>query len=354
MLPPDPPAPATRDDGFDFAPVSRCDPLAIEQFAATVWPAAADRTDVLAKWWMTTGADAATAAIDRSTGAIAGLCVGVPSDWLIGGRLVAAASICNWFVSPAYMGRGLGKALVRSFGDRAPFLNAFSVSPAAIDNFRKLGWIGPFRSQLLLFPLPALRGWRRPRPTAIKLHAYRAERNIVPTGLAEALDRIDREKPPGVVRRRRAADDLRRHLSYLPSRAFDIHVVSIDDAPIGYFALRPADHHAGRRYRQARLHYVSDLVLNRADHQTVRQVLGAIAAAPSVRRAGAILLCTTDQAIVAAAASSGWLTARSPLIGPALGRKAPLYMKGDGFKQGDPDGLDLQLTFFDSDVDLNI
>src|SRR5687767_11416763 len=107
---------------------------------------------------MTSGADVATAAIDEATGRIAGLCVGVPSEWDVGGRSVSAVSICNWFVSPAFMGRGLGKKLVQSFADRAPFMNAFSVSVAAIENFRKLGWIGPFRSELLLFPLPLLRG----------------------------------------------------------------------------------------------------------------------------------------------------------------------------------------------------
>ena len=333
--------------------VRHCDPVAVGRFAAEIWPAAADRSDVLEKWWMTTSSEAATAAVDRSTGAVAGLCVGVPSNWLIENRLIAAASICNWFVSPSYMGRGLGKSLVRSFLERAPLLNAFSVSPAAIENFRKLGWIGPFRSRLLLLPLPGLRP-RRSRSSAIVVHDYTVTNGVLPTELADSLDRIDREKPGELLRRRRTAADWRLHLSYMPDRAFAIHVVSIDSAPIGYFALRRADQHAGRRYRVARLHYVSDVALNRFEPAVVRDVMAAVAAAPSVRRAGAILMCTTDGRIAAAAESAGWLSEQSSLIGPELKRKAPLYMKGDGFKDGGPDGRDIQLTFFDSDVDLNI
>lgn len=339
---------------FDFAPISSLDPPRIEQFAREVWPLDGDRKNVLESWWMTTGGDVATAAVERSSGRIAGLCVGVPSQWDVAGSLVSAVSICNWFVSPAFMGRGLGKALVQSFAPRAPYMNAFSVSVAAIENFRKLGWTGPYKSRLLLFPAPRLRTiWRR-SSGEVSLETYRVQGPVLPPNLGDSLDQIDRERPAGQFRRRRRPEDWQAHLAYFPARQFDIQIVHRDGRAIGYFATRPADRFAGQIYRRARLHYVADLVINSDDFAIVRAILDAIVAVPAVHAAGAILLCTTDERIASTAAESGWWSHQTPLIGRRLKQKAPLYMKGDGFRSPAPDGRDLTLTFFDSDVDLNI
>ncbi|MBA3404350.1 MAG: GNAT family N-acetyltransferase [Gemmatimonadaceae bacterium] len=341
-------------DTFHFAPISQLEPERIEQFAREVWPGEGDRKNVLESWWMTTSADVATAAVETATGRIAGLCVGVPSEWDIDRKTVSAASICNWYVSPEFMGRGVGKKLVRSFTERAPYMNAFSVSAAAIKNFLKLGWSGPFRSMLLLLPLPLLSGalWR-PQP-GLSVATFRTRGTTIPPALSAMLDQIDCERPSGTLRRRRRSSDWRRHLAYFPDRVFDIHIVCRDSHPIGYFALRRADRYAGRIYRLARLSYVSDMAINDLRPDAVRFMLGAIAAAPAVRSAGAVLLCTTDAQIAEEAVRSGWLSEKSPLIGSRLEEKAPLYMKGDGFKDGGLANRDLQLTFFDSDVDLNV
>ena len=348
MPPPNP----TGD--FDFAPVSSLDAERIEQFAREIWPGEGDRRNVLESWWMTSGADVATAAVDRASGRIAGLCVGVPSEWDVGGASVSAVSICNWFVSPAFMGRGLGKALVQSFAQCAPYMNAFSVSGAAIENFRKMGWIGPYKSQLLLFtaPWPRSLWWRRHSEIAIE--TYRTDGAVIPPKLGDALDKIDRERPAGLFRRKRRSDDWQAHLAYFPERPFDIHIVRHRGQMIGYFAIRPADRFAGKLYRRARLHYVTDLVINSDQPEVVRAVLDTIIAVPAVRSAGAILLCTSDERVAAVAAASGWWSRETPLIGPRLNDKAPFYMKGDGFNSPAPDGRNLDLTFFDSDLDMNI
>ena len=339
---------------FQFCPVRRLDAARVEAFAREVWPDDDERHNILQSWWMTTDADVATAAVEIDSGRIAGLCVGVPSEWDIEGQKVSAASICSWYVSPHFMGRGLGKKLVQSFAARSPYLNTFSISAAAIENFRKLGWIGPFRSSLLLFPLPGLRTAAKHRTDGITISSFVTSGRDIAPELGAALDRIDRERPRSPQRRRRTGDDWRRHLGYVPGRSYDIQIVGDERGPIGYFALRAADQQAGRQYRAARLHYVTDLAVNRDDPATLGIILRAIVAARSVRGAGAILLCTTDDRVARAARHNGWMSDQTPLIGPRLADKAPLYMKGDGFKDGGPDGLDLQLTFFDSDVDLNI
>lgn len=345
----------TRSKGdFDFAPVSRLDAERIEQFAREIWPGEVDRRNVLESWWMTSGADVATAAVDRASGRIAGLCVGVPSEWDVDGVSVSAVSICNWFVSPAFMGRGLGKALVQSFARRAPYMNAFSVSGAAIENFRKMGWIGPYKSQLLLFTAPGPRSlwWRRPSEIAIE--TYPVDGGVLSPKLGDALDLIDRGRPDHRLRRKRRSADWQAHLAYFPERRFNIHMVRHHGQMIGYFAIRPADRFAGRIYRRARLHYVTDLVINSDRSEVVRAVLDTIITVPAVRTAGAILLCTSDERLAAVAAASGWWSRQTPIIGHRLDDKAPFYMKGDGFNSPAPDGRNLDLTFFDSDLDMNI
>jgi hypothetical protein len=115
--------------------------------------------------------------------------------------------------------------------------------------------------------------------------------------------------------------------------------------------VRGPDEEAGRLYRRARLHYVSDLVLNSYDEELLRFTFSSMAAtAPAL--AGALLLCTSSETIAQSAVRNGWLSDDSPVIGRRLAAKAPLYMLGGGFVP--LAGSDLQLSFADSDIDLNL
>ena len=324
---------------------------ALAAFSGEVWGAEA-RDEVHRRWWLTSDFGEATAAIDRSSGRIAGLCVAVPSHWsLPNGTNARAVSICGWYVAPDFTGRGLGKTLVGSFADRAPLMNALSISDAAIANFAKLGWVGPFATRLRLLPVPRLWQPRLPRTADLSTRRFAASTDYFPADLATALDAIDAAKPADQLRRRRCARDWRAHLAARPSRSPLFTIVYARDAPIGYFITRPTDAEAGRVYRAARLHYVSDVILNQFNEAALEFTMASIAAA-APWSAGALLLCTSCAPIAAAADRAGWLGERSLIIGSRLAAKAPHYMVGGGLVPFA--AHDIHLSFADSDVDLNI
>ena len=339
------------DPDFTLLPVKQVDRAAIIDFAVAVWGEAA-RHEILHRWWLSCDFADATAAVDNASGRIAGLCVAVPSEWRLPELGIAnARSICGWFVAPPFAGRGLGKLLVRSFAADASCMNALSISDAAIRNFAKLGWVGPFATYLRLLPVPLLARFRRSVSGAMTIASYAASSADFPDELAHALDLIDAAQPPSQLRRRRRGSDWRAHLSCRPKRQPRFHIVQCDGRPVGYFMIRPTDREAGPIYRLARLHYVSDFVLNRLDDEVLGFVfdrIGAVAPAS----AGALLLCTSSPAIANAAASSGWLSEADRVIGPRLADKAPRFMLGDGLVPFA--SADIHLTFADSDVDLNI
>ena len=339
------------DDAFDLVSARTVASAALQDFARAVW-GEQEHNDILGQWWLTSKFGDATAAIDRASGRVAGLCVAVPSSWqLPGGQREAAVSICGWYVAPDFTGRGLGKTLVGSFAERAPLFNALSISDAAIVNFAKLGWVGPFTTRLRLLPLPRLKQWRRPRSTIYSTRRFAASADRMPAELANALDTIDAARPASQLRRRRCASDWREHLAARPTRAPYFTIIADRGEPIGYFIVRPTDAEAGRPYRAARLHYVSDLILNRLDADVIDYAMASIAAA-APWSAGALLLCTSNDDIAAAASRAGWLDEQSPVLGARLAAKAPKYMLGGGLV-GFADA-DIHLSFADSDVDLNI
>ena len=148
-----------------------------------------------------------------------------------------------------------------------------------------MGWVGPHATKLRLLPLPRL---RRKRSGGVRLRSFDASATAMPGGLAEALDAIDAGKPEAQLRRIRAADDWRMRLTARPRRSYRFYVIEAGGKPIGYFAVRPTDEEAGRQYRLARLHYVTDAVFNSDDLETMSSAFHALAGAvPGVGRSAA-------------------------------------------------------------------
>lgn len=338
------------DSGFALRPIRELDDAAVRDFAERTWGDDAARR-VAEGWWLRSDHAAAIAAVEPASGRIAGMVVGVPSRWPIpGGGTASTISICGWYVAPDFAGKGLGKLLVRSFEPEATALNALSISEAAIRNFSKLGWTGPFRSRLLLLPLP---GWRAaPRAASgLALRTYLVSGGQMPEALAISLDRIEADRPATRFRRARTAQSWRSHLSVRPDRTYRFGVIERDCVPIGMFASRAGDNQAGRMYRLARLHYLTDVVLNPDDRAALDFLAASIA--PTVpRHAGALLVCTSRADLAAALGRHGWLGEDSSGIGPRLAEKAPQYMLA-GELAALP-GEQAEFTFADSDVDLNI
>ena len=332
-----------------LVPARSLDRALLLDFAPGVWPHDPPEK-VLSRWWLTNEFAQVTAALDEASGRVAAICVGVPSRWrLPGGEIAEAISICGWYVHPDFAGHGLGRLLVRSFEEHAPYLNTLSISEAAVRGFARMGWVGPFTARLRLLPFPRLR--IRRSTDGVRLRSFDASATVMPGHLAAALDRIDSNKPDSQLRRIRSADDWQRRLAAKPGRTYRFHIVEAGAEPVGYFAVRPTDSEAGRQYRSAHLHYVTDAVFNHDDPALLAAAFHALAAA-APRLAGALLLCTSSEALANAASAAGWMDERSPLLGQRLATKAPLYMLGGKFVPFE--SADLRLTFADSDVDLNI
>jgi GNAT superfamily N-acetyltransferase len=331
-----------------LVPARTLDRSLLVEFAPGVWPHD-EPEKVLSRWWLTSEFAEVIAALDETSGRVAAICVGVPSRWrLPGGEIASAISICGWYVHPDFAGHGLGRLLVRAFEDSAPFLNTLSISEAAVRGFARMGWVGPYATKLRLLPFPH---YRRGRTDGVSLRSFDASAAAMPGALADALDRIDAEKPEAQLRRIRTADDWRGRLAARPRRNYRFHVVDIGGRAVGFFAVRPTDDEAGRQYRAARLHYVTDAVFNDDDGALMRAAFHAVAAAAPAS-AGALLLCTSSARLADAASAAGWLDERARLLGARLAAKAPQYMLGGKFVTFAES--DVRLTFADSDVDLNI
>lgn len=334
---------------FAFVPARDLDPDALRDFAAAVW-GEASHGDVTDRWWLQSDYATTSAAI-AADGTVAGICVGIPSQWQLPDRgPTQVISICSWYVAPQFSGRGLGKSLVQSFARQASGLNTLSISEPAIRNFAKLGWVGPFHAHLRLLPLPGLRRAGPLRSGTFDIWSSQATSQGFGDELAEALDAIDAGKPETQLRRRRQAADWRHHLSVRPKRRLRFHVIRSRGEPVGYFVTRPSDEEAGALYRRARVHYVSDFIVN---SYAPELLAFAFAAMPRFAgTAGALVLCSSSPEIARAASEAGWMDERSALLGSRIASKAPAFMlAGDLARFA---GGDIHLTFADSDVDLNI
>jgi hypothetical protein len=131
-----------RPAGYDFVPAKSINHEHLVAFSAAVWP---DRPadQLVSRWWRRAEPSCATAAVHEETGAMASFCSARPSDWVIKRQTAPTVAICDWYVDPAHAGKGLGKCLLQRFETVDKLVFAFSLSDAAIANFKKLGWAGP-------------------------------------------------------------------------------------------------------------------------------------------------------------------------------------------------------------------
>lgn len=330
--------------------INQVDPKLVVDFSRRTW-GEDGAEDILSKWWIESERADTIVAFDEIKQRVAGIVVGIKSRWpLPDGSISDTVSICGWYVAPEYAGQGLGRLLVCWFDETTTSKNTLAISKDAVRGFQKLGWIGPFRSSLLLLPFPVFR--RSPRPKAgFSLKSYDVYGDHLSDDLVSALEYIEQARPETQIRRLRPVAAWQSHLRVHPNRAQRFHVLFDGDVPIGAFVIRATDDGAGAIYRRARLHYVTDIVLNRYDKATLEFLAHSIGPlAP--KSAGALLICTSDARISMALKKAGWLSEQSIGIGKYLAAKAPLYMLGGALAQ--VPGRDALFTFTDSDADLNI
>lgn len=335
---------------FDICNVKQVDSDLVVDFAKRTWGEQQAKS-VLSEWWFDSDHAETIVALDVVQKRLAGIVVAVKSKWhLPDATLSDTVSICGWYVAPEYAGQGLGRMLVSYFDNVTSSQNTLAISDFAVRAFKKLGWAGPYRTQLLLLPLPALR--LRPREKGIfSLRSYDVRGGALPSALSSQLDYIEHNRPFGQIRKSRTADAWSSHLRVWPDRQYRFHIVIADGEPIGAFVLRETDGRAALLYRSARISYVTDIVMNRDDVDSLSFVSASIGPA-AAKTSGCLIMCTSNASISKALIASGWLSEESPVIGRFLAAKAPLYMLNGALAQVADSNV--SMTFADSDVDLNL
>lgn len=335
---------------FKISSITQITSIQISDFALKTWGEEFSRK-VLTEWWISSTHAETMVALDERHNRIAGIVVGVKSRWpLNDGTVTDTVSICGWYVSPEYAGQGVGRLLVGYFDQSTTSQNTIAITKNAVEGFRKLGWAGPFRSHIFLMPLPVFRHTMKAND-CFSLASYRIRGDELPKKLIKELEVIEQTRPKNQIRRLRKIEDLLSHLSVWPNRIHNFHVLTRGAEPIGFFIIRETDHKAALLYRITRLSYVTDIVMNKEDEQSLFY-LSEIIVKTAHWNAGGIILCTTCPKISNALTKAGWLSGKSPFIGKRLLEKAPLYMVG-GLLSLEQQS-EIKMTFSDSDVDLNL
>jgi len=344
---------AAAAQDYTLVPAASVDKERLLAFDAVARPERQGRDRVLASWWRHAPPECAVAAIHTPSDAMVGICAGRPSTWIFTSGPVPAIAICEWFVDPAHFGKGIGKRMVQKFSSPGRFLYTFVISEAAIANFKRLGWVGPFIAPLLARPLPRVAFARR--VTGVEIQEYAVNRGNIPTGLGGALDRIEARRAIGThVHMKRHAQELSWRLSLSGDRQYRLTVASRAGEPVGYVAVRRATLGTNRLMDQLRGAFVTDLVAVEDEADVLRSLAWCAIANAGQLGAMAALATTTVPAQQKALTAVGFLSPRSPVLGTVLAARSPRFMwvpEGPAVKLT---AGDMALTFADSDADFNL
>ena len=335
---------------IDVFSISQISPKLVAEFANRTWGKERAKV-ILSEWWVNSNHAYTMVAYDNELERIAGIVVAVKSCWhLPNGELSDTVSICGWYVAPEYAGQGLGRVLVKHFNDFTTSRNTLAITKDAVKAFQKLGWNGPFKAKLFLFPLPLIRK-SKIISDCFSYKSYKILGNQLPIELCEALDKIDNEAPKNLGRRVRSAKAWKSHLSVWPERRRSMYIIELNNAPIGAFVIRCADKHAAPVYRYSRLSYVTDIIMNNQDVECLSYLSTVIISAANITTGG-LVTCTSNCNIAEALSRCGWWSESTPIIGKKIAAKSPLYMLDGELAKISNNNFDI--TFSDSDIDLNL
>lgn len=328
----------------------------LRAFAVSILPESPPER-ILQAWWRRANPSCAVVAMHEATGELAGICVGRPSEWLVGGKRHPAVAICGWYVAPDHAGRRLGHRLVRHFEAPDRLLYAYSISNEAVRSFVRLGWVGPYTSSLLALPLPRVAQLAHAmlmRNPELTFADHAVDTPVLPEALGADLDRIEQHIPPGApAQMRRGSEEWSWRLSVCGERRYRFSVVSRSGAPVGYVAVRRMARGANRILGN-RAAIVTDLVTSSNDSAVLRALIVRAVAFAVELGAAAILTSTTIASHRNGYEALGFLSSSMPVLGRPLQRRAPQFMwqaKGPAAALA---AKTIALSFSDSDVDLNL
>ncbi len=351
-------AQARRHGQYALLPAHDIDAERLVDFASRVWRERPPYERILASWWRYAAPDCAAATIHQSTGTMVGLCAGRPSEWVVAGKLYPAVSICDFFVDPRHEGRLLGRRLIRHFEVPGRLVNAISISDIGAAYVRRMGWMGPYASSLMVMPLPRVAGiFHRAmvKRAGLDLAEYPIAGGQMPQTLRADLDRIEAARADdAAAHMRRGASEWSWRMSIYPDHAYRFCLACRDAQPLGYVVVRAMTPGRSRQMGRLRGALMTDLVALH-DDPTILRVLAARAAAMAAELGAALaLFVTTAASHRRALAAVGFVSPDFPLLGRALARRAPTYM---WLPRGPGAGLaaeNMTMTFADSALDLDL
>ncbi|HEY4920241.1 MAG TPA: GNAT family N-acetyltransferase [Xanthobacteraceae bacterium] len=349
---------AAAADDYALVPAVTVEHAPLADFVATIWPDLAPQERIRAFWWMRAAPEFAVAAVHRGSGAMAGLCGGRHCTWSIAGATQPAVAICDWYVAPSHAGKGLGKRLVQHFDQSERFLYAFSISDAAIANFQKLGWAGPFRSSLMLLLIPPrlarhLAG-RRSRH-GLQFERFERAGGEALGALGDALDAIEaRRRRDLPAHMRRDAAEWSWRLSVCGERRYRMSVARRGGEPVGYVAVRPMTPGRSRSLDRLRAAMITDFATTDDDPALLAALAGEAVAIAADLGARAVVTATTTAAHRSALTRMGFISPTTPLLGRLVASRSPQFM---WLPRGPAAALaagDLALSFADVAIDLDL
>jgi len=347
----------SRTGGYTLVPARSVDEAALVAFASAVWPDREPHERIRASWWRYAEPECAVVALHDATGAVAGLCGGRPSQWVIDGRPHPAVAITDWYVAPGHAGKLIGRRLVRQFQAPDRVMYAFSISDMAVAYLRALGWQGPFPSTFMALPFPRLvRLLHRAGRGDLALDEHVATGRELPGALASALDRIEQRRSLGrePAHMRRGADEWCWRLRIRAERTYRFCVASRAGEPVGYAAVRRSTPGRIRQLGKRDGALLTDLVVAGDDRHALRALATRAVAMAAELGAVAVFAATTTPSHAAMLARLGFLSPSWPLVGKYLGRRAPPFM---WLPRGPGAGLAadaMALTLADATIDFDL
>jgi Acetyltransferase (GNAT) family len=338
---------------YVFVPAKCVADADLVKFALVARPDHRPSERILLSWWRRATPCCAIAAIHTPTAAMAGLCCGRPAQWRIADRLVPSLAICDWYVAPGHAGQGVGKRMVEAFAAPDRLLYAYSISRAAVINFKKLGWNGPHPTALMPLALPRAATMARRLLTGrnvapLEPHSIAAGQRL--GALSRELDEIELTYS-GPARMLRDAKEWSWRLSVCGDRCYRVGLARCNSRPVGYVAVRPMSHALVGRLKAA---IITDLTALDDDPMVLRRLaVGAVRLAAEMG-VWLMLAVTTTAPHRRALARAGFLSPTAPIIGEIFKARAPEFMWAPHGPGSALNAEAITLTFSDSDLDLNI
>ena len=225
------------------------------------------------RWWWNDDEPHCWIAEHVSTGKVAAVCAQRRTRFLLGGRTEPASTVSDWYVAPGHTGAGLGRALVRRGEETSGFMYTSAISESAAAGFERLGWVGDRR-----FPMSAglvpLAGALAGRPAAGMDIEHRYVSADDSGDLAPVDEIWERLVWPAAAMMVRDAAHVDRHLSLSGGRRYSLLVARRRRVPVGYLLSRTLPPGSLRAFGPVRVGVVSDYLVNEADVDSLRALVG--------------------------------------------------------------------------------